>query len=250
MDIVVSIIIPTFNASRTLGAALESVMNQTFQQWECIVIDGASKDNTLEVVQQYIDNDSRFSVISEPDNGIYDAMNKGWKIASGEWIHYLGADDELLSNGIKDLIENSYNQDVVYGNTYLRFSNGKYKPQYSKEIIYIKKTMVTCHQSLIMKKDIIKELNGFNLKYKIIADFDLILRCYICGYRFRKSDAFISVFSLNGTSESNINRLILERHIITRNNRSVRFPVVYTTYFFVKQNIAKIKHNTIDRLKI
>lgn len=79
----VSIIIATYNSERTIKRALESVMNQTYQNWECLVIDGNSKDKTIEIVNNFVKFDSRFRYISESDNGIYDAFNKGWQKASG-----------------------------------------------------------------------------------------------------------------------------------------------------------------------
>ena len=79
----VSIIIATFNAGKTLKVALTSVLNQTFQSWECVIVDGGSKDNTVEIIREYELKDNRFRHISEPDNGIYDAFNKGWRMAKG-----------------------------------------------------------------------------------------------------------------------------------------------------------------------
>ena len=80
----ISIIIATFNASNVLSKALDSILNQSFQDWECIVVDGASRDNTVEIIKAYQQKDSRFRYISEPDQGVYDAFNKGWKMAKRE----------------------------------------------------------------------------------------------------------------------------------------------------------------------
>ena len=121
----VSIIIATYNSEKTLRRALDSVLNQSYQDWECIVVDGASKDNTIGIVKEYVKKDSRFRYNSEPDHGIYDAFNKGWKMAKGEWVMYLGSDDEYTKEGIKALMDNSDGADVVYGDTYFReFSEG------------------------------------------------------------------------------------------------------------------------------
>ncbi|HBV84011.1 MAG TPA: glycosyltransferase, partial [Lachnospiraceae bacterium] len=73
---------------------MSSVLNQSFQGWECIIVDGASKDNTIEIMEEYCEKDARFRYVSEPDNGIYDAFNKGWRLAKGQWIQYLGSDDK------------------------------------------------------------------------------------------------------------------------------------------------------------
>lgn len=117
----VSIIIATYNSEKTLKRALDSVLNQSYQDWECIVVDGASKDNTIGIVKEYVSKDARFRYISEPDHGIYDAFNKGWKMAKGQWVMYLGSDDEYTKDGIKVLMENSDGADVVYGAVYLSY---------------------------------------------------------------------------------------------------------------------------------
>ena len=115
-NIKISIIIATFNSAKTLRVALNSVMLQTFQDWECIVVDGLSKDNTLEIVKEFEAKDVRFHHISEADKGIYDAFNKGWKLAKGEWIYYLGSDDQVTRNGLTDLMEVSTSEAcVLYG---------------------------------------------------------------------------------------------------------------------------------------
>lgn len=99
----VSIIIATFNAAKTLETALESIQNQSFQDWECIIVDGASKDNTIDIIKKYCKKDARFRYISESDNGIYDAFNKGWRLAKGIWVQYLGSDDKLTKDGLNNM---------------------------------------------------------------------------------------------------------------------------------------------------
>ena len=168
----VSIIIATYNSEKTLRRALDSVLNQSYQDWECIVVDGASKDNTIGIVKEYVKKDSRFRYISEPDHGIYDAFNKGWKMAKGQWVMYLGSDDEYTKDGIKVLMENSDGADVVYGAVYLSYPNGKQKFQqsYDSKCLFKGRFMPCCHQSLMMKRHIIENLGGFDESYKILAE--------------------------------------------------------------------------------
>ena len=131
----ISIIIATYNSGRTLRAALESVHGQTFQNWECIIVDGASKDDTIDIVKEYCAKDSRFRYISEPDHGIYDAFNKGWRMAKGEWVHYLGSDDTLTPNGMSVVaaeLDDTYA--IVTGNVYLHRVDGTVKEQQYKII--------------------------------------------------------------------------------------------------------------------
>lgn len=202
----VSIIIATYNSEKTLRRAMNSVLNQDFQDWECIVVDGASKDGTIDIVKEFVAKDSRFRYISEPDKGIYDAFNKGWKMAKGEWIMYLGSDDEYTKDGIKVLMEDSDGADVVYGDTYFRTNNrDEFKLQKSSKV---KMGGFCCHQSLAMKKSVICKLGGFDERYRILADKDLLCKAIKKNCRANKVDMPISIFSLDGISSTNIKRYI------------------------------------------
>lgn len=201
----VSIIIATYNSEKTLRRALDSVLNQSYQDWECIVVDGASKDNTIGIVKEYVKKDSRFRYISEPDHGIYDAFNKGWKMAKGEWVMYLGSDDEYTKDGIKALMENSDGADVVYGDTYFRSPDGKgLRMQHSSKV---KQGGFCCHQSLMMKRNLINLLGGFDEHYKILADKDLVCKAISSQAKITKVDTPISIFSLDGVSSTSPKRL-------------------------------------------
>ena len=120
----VTIVIATYNSERTLAVAMESVLNQTFQDWECLIIDGASTDGTIDIIRRYVNSDNRFRYISEPDKGIYDAFNKGWRNATGEWVMYLGSDDEYLPNGLEILMSQCDDVDMIYGDVIIKWPNG------------------------------------------------------------------------------------------------------------------------------
>jgi glycosyltransferase involved in cell wall biosynthesis len=93
-----SIIIPTFNSEKVLRECLNSIVEQTFNNYEIILIDGLSTDSTVDIIKEYSLNNPNIHWVSEKDLGIYDAMNKGIKIANGEWVYFLGSDDKLSSN--------------------------------------------------------------------------------------------------------------------------------------------------------
>ena len=96
----ISIVIATYNAENYIKKALSSVLAQKYLNWECLIIDGASKDKTISIIEEFEKRDSRIRHISEKDKGIHDAFNKGWKNAVGEWVYYLGSDDALTYEGI------------------------------------------------------------------------------------------------------------------------------------------------------
>lgn len=195
----VSIIIATYNSEKTLRRAMLSVLNLTYQDWECIVVDGASKDGTLAIVKKFAAKDSRFRYISEPDHGIYDAFNKGWRMAKGEWIMYLGSDDEFTPDGIKTLVGNAQDADVVFGDTWLLNTvTGKKKLQQSS----IGDSYISCcSQSMMMKKELIDRLGGFNEQYRALADADLNYKAMKANCKVVQVKSPISIFSIGGVSQ-------------------------------------------------
>lgn len=235
-DILITVVLVTYNAAETIETAILSVLNQTYKNIECLVIDGASTDNTVDIIKKY-----NIRYISEPDKGIYDAMNKGWKQGRGEWVLYLGADDELVSNGIEALVNVSSNAEIVYGDTILKFLSGNTKRRGIQDLSVIKYYLCSSHQSFMMKKSVIDSLGGFNLKYKIYGDFDLIQRAYINGYRFRQTKEVISIFFLGGISTNNI-MAERERYILLKDNKLAKYPLLVCSYFALKKILLKIKH--------
>lgn len=242
MSIEVSIIVATYNSERTLRNALDSVLNQSFQDWECIIVDGASNDNTIEIAREYVKKDSRFRYISEPDKGIYDAYNKGWKMAKGEWILYLGSDDELTFEGIKSLIVKSGGADIVYGNTLFR------KAGISKLRLKIssvpKMGGFCCHQSLMMKRELISKLDGFDMQYKILADKDLICRAMKTNCKIQQTNATVSIFSLDGASSPSI-KIYKESFVINRKYLSTPTAL----YKLFSAILKKVCRTIIDNIK-
>jgi len=231
----VSIIIATFNAAKTLSVAMDSVMNQIFQDWECIIVDGASKDNTIEIVKSYVNRDSRFRYISEPDKGIYDAFNKGWKMAEGEWIYYLGADDEVLPDAFVELFKSDMNlYEVVYGDIIWRKGKQKKKIR-SVEPVRLKGNMPS-HQCFIMRKRIIEKMGGFDMDYKICADFELIQKAVYIQAVFHYTPIPIAIFNYGGVSTNSTANLkeAFEIHMKYKTHNQL-FLMVRFGYLYLKK---------------
>lgn len=236
----ISIIIATFNSEKTLKQCLNSVIDQSFNDWECIIIDGLSKDNTINIIQDYASMDQRFKFISEKDHGIFDALNKGIKLAKGEWIYVLGSDDLLTVNGLKDLYKETKDYDIVYGNTIDKYSNGVLRKPHSKDYHIVTKNMFCSHQAIIMKKDVIEKLGYFSLRYPLKADFDLIQKAFLKGYKFHQIDAEVAYFSMDGVSGKASSIQELERYKILKTNKSTKFPLITVTLLFLKKYIKNI----------
>ena len=166
----ISIIIPTFNSAKTLAVCLDSILKQSFTDFEVLIMDGLSTDNTLEIAKSY--DDVRLIISSEKDNGIYDAMNKGITQSKGEWIYFMGSDDSLYEpTTLEQFLNNEAlkNNDVVYGNVF----STRYGEKYDGLFTYLKlRHMNICHQSIFFRKVVFDKIGNFNLKYKSLADWD------------------------------------------------------------------------------
>lgn len=173
-----SIIIPTKNSERLIERCVESVLNQTYTEFEILVIDGASTDRTVEIVRHY--KDSRIRIFSEVDRGIYDAMNKGIELSNGIWLYFLGSDDSLYSKQVLHLIAPYCSQgvDVLYGNVHSRRFNGIYDGKFDEKKI-LKKNI--CHQAIFFRRSIFKVIGYFDLRYRAHADWDHNMRWLLSG---------------------------------------------------------------------
>ena len=182
----ISIITAVYNSESTIAMTMESILSQTYANIEYIVIDGASSDNTLRIVKQYEKLfNGKMHWVSEPDYGIYDAMNKGLTKASGEIIGFLNADDFYTSNSVLENIANAFQAnkeiDGIYGDVHFVNPNNldKMIRLYSAKSFTRSKMrfgFMPPHPSVYIKKDIYNRLGGYNIRYKIAADFDLLLR--------------------------------------------------------------------------
>lgn len=178
----ISIITATYNNEKTVGHTIHSVLNQTYPNIEYIIIDGQSKDRTLNIIGKYKNKISK--VISEADKGMYDALNKGIKIATGEVIGFLHADDFYKDEKVVEKIAGVFktkNTESVYGDLeYVSAVNPDKIIRHWKagqfSIKELKKGWMPPHPTYFVKKEVYNKLGGFNLNYKIAADYDLMLR--------------------------------------------------------------------------
>ena len=188
----ISIIIATYNAGKTLGQCLESIIPQKGEEIELIIIDGNSTDNTLSIIKQYQEHIDYY--ISELDKGIYDAWNKGIIASSANWIMFLGADDELKPGALNDYInyisgtEDIDSFDYICAqNEYVRF-DGSFIKIIGKEPSWknMRYYMAAAHvASLHNRKKLFDEVGLYNTQYSICADYELLLRKRdVLKYRF------------------------------------------------------------------
>jgi glycosyltransferase involved in cell wall biosynthesis len=174
----ISIIIPTYNSEKTLSKCLHSIIDQSFSAFEILIIDNRSVDSTLEIAKSY--NDERINFLSEEDAGIYSAMNKGIKKASGQWLYFMGSDDVLFDNDVlRDIHSSTLHNgktDVIYGNVFLKGAKKLYDGQTSLFKLMHERNI--CHQAVFYHTSVFSKLGSYNERYKLLADWDFNIRCF------------------------------------------------------------------------
>jgi glycosyltransferase involved in cell wall biosynthesis len=218
------------NGAEQIERTILSVLEQTYSNIEYIIIDGASTDSTLDVLNKY---DHQLAYwISQPDSGLYDAMNKGGDLATGDWINFMNAGDIFYQpDTVESVIINlDKNDDLVYGHCRMIYDQHFSVIWKAGSIADLWKGMIFRHQSLFTKASICKTLH-FDTTFKISADYAFIFSCFRRKYRFRLIDLVISTVTLGGLSDVNLTYAIQE------NRRAVLGSVntlkVKLYYFFL-----------------
>lgn len=204
----VTVITATYNSADTLESCIQSVLTQTCKNIEYLIIDGASTDGTPEILQKYKTQITKF--VSEPDTGIYDALNKGLHLATGDIVGFLHADDlfenpEVLTQIVE--IFQSKNCDAVYGNlTYISKDNPDKlirnwisKP-FTPGLLY--KGWMPPHPTLFLHREVYEQFGSFDTSYSIAADYDFMLRIFSRGIVSIHLNQYITKMRVGGKSNS------------------------------------------------
>lgn len=204
--VLVSIITPCFNSVSTIKKTLESVLNQSYTNIEYIIVDGGSTDGTLEILREYeIIFDGKMRYISEKDNGIYDAMNKGISMTSGELIGIVNSDDYYELDSVKNMVKalSTDKYQVLYG--YQRCITNGFE---DKIVIYHHSkldTQMITHPTCFVTKTVYEDYGQFSCEYKSSSDYEFMLRLFHNSETsFKPVYKVISNFESGGMSSSEI----------------------------------------------
>lgn len=180
---VFSIILPIYNSEKYISNILNSIRKQTFKQFELIVIDNLSSDNSIQIINQFADQFC-VKIISEKDAGIYDAMNKGVKNAHGDWLYFMGADDTLVNENVLMDVSKYLNEefDIVYGDSIWIPENYLEKGEWTSAKLIVQSIN---HQRIFYRRQLFEQFGDFNLRYRVAADHDLNIR-FFCNPNVKK----------------------------------------------------------------
>ena len=243
----ISVITVVFNGEKHIGRTIESVLGQTYKALEYIIIDGKSTDGTLGIVNGY---KGIHKVVSEPDNGLYDAMNKGLKESTGDYVWFLNSGDQIYSRDtIEKLVEGlPGSPDVIYGGTMIideaqnEVGDRRLRPPARLTWKSFRQGMVVCHQSLIVKRE---KAPAYNLAYRFSADIDWAIRSARQADQIYNSHMILSRFLEGGLTEHHIKAGLKERFAIMRHYYGLVPTILRHFVFGIRLTNFYLKHRRI-----
>jgi len=202
-NVKISVVTVVLNAAGSIEKCVASVLGQTYDNIEYLVIDGVSTDGTLDILARYRDRIDY--LVSEPDRGLYHAMNKGIQAATGDYVYFLNSDDMFCDDevvaDIAAAIARNPSIDLVYGDVLMgRGTQRERRPQVpmlNRESLCRKGF---CHQALFARREILLKTGGFSEEYRIVADGDWLVRALAAGATSHHLDRDIAIFSTEGVS--------------------------------------------------
>ena len=247
----ISIVTIAYNCEKEIGETILSVINQQYDNKEYLIIDGASKDGTMDVVNKY--RDKIDVIISEPDKGRSDAFNKGIAHATGDYIVMMNAGDLLADDALNKFAKNfEPGYDVIKGNTIRWNEETGFKSIEYPVINYpaIPFNFLICHQSTYISKSAYERYGGYGLDYKVVMDFDLMLRFTQKGAKFRKINEDLAIFRMGGISQTSGQRRFdeMKRAMLT-NGHSYLNTAIFMGYLHIRTCIRNILNKINPDLK-
>ena len=242
----VTVVTVCLNAEKTIQKTIESVLNQNYQDIEYIIMDGQSRDGTIDIIKRY-QGDLRIKLISERDTGLYNAMNKATQISSGRYICFLNSGDCFCDNSVITDIVPFLDADIVYGNVIRSFQNQKVRETYAGKYKLMRMLMMgkmMSHQSIFTRTNIMQKYR-FDEQFRICADFDFIVRAKKnkCSMKYIDRDICI-VDNIEGISsqKENYNLMRFEDDKSLKKNMPFWYVIIYlpkNIYRYIRDRLSK-----------
>lgn len=243
----ISIVTIAYNCENEIEETILSVINQQYDNKEYLIIDGASKDGTMDVVNKY--RDKIDVIISEPDKGRSDAFNKGISHATGDYIVMMNAGDLLADDALNKFARNyEPGYDVIKGNTIRWNEKTGFKSIEHPVIEYpeIPFNFLVCHQSTYISKSAYERFGGYGIDYKIVMDFELMLRFSRNKAKFKKIDADLAVFRMGGISQTSSPKRINEMKRAMLENGHGKFHTSIFILYVRFRSLIRNLFNLVD----
>ncbi|RYY33156.1 MAG: glycosyltransferase [Sphingobacteriaceae bacterium] len=236
-----SVIVPAYNSAGTIAACLKSVLDQSYQNFEVLVIDGLSTDDTVAIASSF--KSDRIKVTSEKDTGIYDAMNKGIKQARGNWLYFLGSDDALFDDTIFAKINAIISADnavkIIHGDVITTDGVTERYENYNFWNLVIDRCI--CHQAIFYHRAIFESLM-YDTQYKMAADWDLNLKVFAGDVQSIYTPQVIATFNTGGVSGNWMEHPEYLAHFANRKKLVSRYKGnTYLPYYYISKILRKLK---------
>lgn len=226
----ISIVTVVYNAEATLEKTIESVLKQKSKNIEYVLVDGGSTDGTLNILKKYSE---KITWISEKDNGIYDAMNKGIELAHGKWLYFLGADD-ILCDCLNEVSTQLHEMTIIYGDVILKNEQKKYDGVFNSFKLIHKNIS---HQAIFYPSEVFKKYK-YDLRYKYMADYFLNLQCWKDkSFSFKYIDVAIAEYNNNGLSSMNYDKTFIKDRFKIMLNSMPFYTIPYICMFIPFNNL-------------
>ncbi|MBO4266284.1 MAG: glycosyltransferase [Lachnospiraceae bacterium] len=224
----ISVVTVCYNEKNTIRETVESVLAQKYDDYEYIIMDGASTDGTLDIIKEYADN-PKMKYMSEPDTGLFNAMNKSLTLVSGQYVIFMNSGDLFLDENVLADVAPYLREDIVYGDVLRRTKEGsyiqKYKGTHWERIRMMLCGLAFCHQTQFTKTEVMKRY-GFREDHKITADFDFVVRALSDKRSFKHVDRVICSFDHDGGISADKSNYL---QMVREDDSSIRecFPLLY-----------------------
>lgn len=246
-----SIITVNYNSGSVLESTIQSVLGQSSSHFEYIIVDGDSTDNSKQIIDKYRKHIDQY--ISEKDDGLYDAMNKGMKLATGKYLWFLNAGDQIASDDVVEKLEDIHQDaDILYSDTMVIGQDGTNMGLLSslthnnspRQLSWksMQRGMVVCHQSFLVKKDIAPP---YQTSYRLSADIDWVIRCLKASEKNLHVGFIISKFLSGGLSKQNLKASMKERYTILRKHYGF-FPNLINHIYILSRYLAKGRKSKLN----
>lgn len=254
----ITVITVVYNDEKNLEGTILSVINQSYSNIEYIIIDGASTDNTLEIIKKYENKITYW--ISEPDDGIYYAMNKGIDLATGEWINFMNSGDTFYNEDVIELIfKKNFKDDIIYGDTYMAYTVSFFIEK-AKTLDSMLKRMPFGHQSVFIKTSLMKE-KKYDVMFRSSSDYNFFYKSFKENKIFCYIPVIIAKYNAEYGMSHNFKLVQRENARIQGIDETIKWRIIYLlkcSIYEIKKLIKrllpicvveKIKKNTIKKLQ-